>query len=996
LYSGAANFGIKNREIEHYRIFDIIARILRNTISFQTKYVDKHIKEIDNEAKKEYERIYATKNSKLGFKNAPAFSKLFNIINQTLFSLKAEDIVNRAVQRLNSGRKCVITFQNTMESFMQHLADRENTKIIDTDFSTVMKSGLEQTLYYAKYNSKGQKTKTIKVDLDELDDSAKSKYYEILDDIHKISVGISISPIDYIIDGIRKAGFSVAELTGRKSKIQFLENGKGKLVPRKVENITKAANKFNRNEIDCLLINESGATGISLHAKPNDAVNVFPEYFTTDKAFMPNSLEPHNQLKQRVMIVAQPSLDINTEVQMWGRINRTGQLYPPEYDIMSLAVPAEKRLLLILQRKLRSLDANTTSNQKQNESILNNVDFINKYGDDMVNEWLNNNLDIQEALEYPNKIKVWVQKERLYAYHDEFDGRQGSENCSQKTSGRIAIMPVDEQRRFYDDVTNAYVNYVDDLKQKNEYNLEMQNLPLEAKVIYSHKASEGEETNPFNSAYYTNECDVNNLQKAMTKDEIDVAIEDYLDGKTAPGNQKKMLLEMENYFSKKVDSEVKALNENLANEIEKIKLMPSLLKIKKEEGLEKYKNILQLKIEEAQDERNEKITKKTSELNDSKFNLSRIFNKYLTGRMFNYPDLEEYVDANGNKILRAAYAVFMGYTIDFKKSNPYALSNIRMKFACQSGFRKKEIILSSATAKSELDRVTIAAIQSGNGELNYSKWDDYIKENNKAREKRYIITGNVLKAIKDNYGQLISFNYFDGSKSKGILMPKKYIPNFSITTDIIFIEKLLKNITDKSIEYSSDTDFGKENRKRDGISFMKTENNDFLITLGYSAKNAAKYYKDEEIIQFLQHKQFTQQSPNSSWNAILPKENLNDFLKMVQKNHAPKVVLTSSAYEIIKDDIDDYRKKQKELETTIKLIKLEIKHYKLTKYGNVAGLGNIPEKARNKKDKDISECEKMLSDFYQNIDKQQKTKKLSGFDIEKKAMELDIDFSKIL
>jgi len=77
---------------------------------------------------------------------------------------------------------------------------------------------------------------------------------------------------------------------------------------------------------------------------------------------------PKDQVRQRVMIVLQAELDINTEVQKRGRINRTGQIMKPIYDYVTSAIPAEKRLMMMLQKKLKSLDANTTSNQKQDSA----------------------------------------------------------------------------------------------------------------------------------------------------------------------------------------------------------------------------------------------------------------------------------------------------------------------------------------------------------------------------------------------------------------------------------------------------------------------------------------------------------------------------------------------------------------------------------------------------------------------------------------------------
>jgi hypothetical protein len=987
--SGEKQFGIKNREIFHYEIFDKIANILRGCIEFQQTYVDKEIKALDEVAKDRYEKVNSTRNSNLGFKNTPAFSKLFNVINQTLFCLKAEDIALRAIQRLKSGKKVVITFQNTMESFISQLA--EKSKIIDTDFSVVLKNGLNQTLDYReldengkiKTNAQGKPIGYKTLDVQDLSQSAQDKYYQIADEIHKISIGIQISPIDIIKDKIQKSGYSVGELTGRKTQVVYLPKGKGKIAPRKVENVTVLASKFNKNEIDCLLINESGATGISLQAKPNEVVSKVSKN-------IPNSLEPRNEVKQRVMIVAQPSLDISTEVQMWGRINRSGQVYLPEYDIMSLAVPAEKRLLLILQRKLRSLDANTTSNQKQNEKILNNVDFMNKYGDTIVDEWLDSNQFVKETLDYPNYIKFTkkVKGEVVIEYEHEPQG------CSQKTSGRIAIMPVSEQKRFYDEINEKYIDYVQDLKQRGEYDLEMENLPLEAKVIFSHKASEGMETNPFNEAFYITECEVNNLQKPMTNAEIEKAVADYLEDEKPQEKKDKLEKDFTLYIQNRINSEIKARNEWFNEEVQRIKEMPSLLKIKEEEGIAAYKEKLQQKIKEAEVERDEKINKNKTDLTDLKNELLTYFYFFTAGKLYYYPNIIETTDKKGNIIKSGAYCIFLGYKIDYNKSNPYARSNIKMIFACSNGFRKKELVLSTFESKTDL-RSIIETDKSAYSKFSLNNWLELTKESSKAREKRYIITGNILQALKNHKGQLVNFTYADGTSAKGIFMPKNYLPNLNAMVDIIFMEKLLLNMVADS-EYSSDTDFGTEKRINDGITFKKTSSG-FEIILGNSAKNAAKFYKDIDLIEHIENNNFTQTKGGDNWRGTLRTENLTGFLEVLQKKHGIKMSVSASAYQIIKEDIEKARQKQKTLETTGKLIRLEIKHYKLNKYKQVAGLGTTNED--EKLDKIVN---KFWADVKSGKIKSKREKTIQGTDnqivkvLNKKSEKSNIDFSKIV
>ncbi len=160
----------------------------------------------------------------------------------------------------------------------------------------------------------------------------------------------------------------------------------GMVYIRKKENTNDAFRRFNNNEVDVLLINQTGSTGASAHAIPTSKVSA-------------------SEVRQRVMIVLQAELDINTEVQKRGRINRTGQILKPIYDYLTSAIPAEQRLMMMLQKKLKSLDANTSSNQKQSASILDVPDFLNKYGDKVVKEYLMDNPEFNELLDDPLKLK---------------------------------------------------------------------------------------------------------------------------------------------------------------------------------------------------------------------------------------------------------------------------------------------------------------------------------------------------------------------------------------------------------------------------------------------------------------------------------------------------------------------------------------------------------------------------------------------------------------
>src|ERR1035437_3152254 len=272
-----------------------------------------------------------------------------------------------------------------------------------------------------------------------------------MEKIKSASTGITISPIDVVIKKIQDAGYSVAEITGRKFEVQINpKNSQGLVVSRKRINTNDAFREFNNNEVDVLMINQSGSTGASAHA------------IVTPKV-------PASQVKRRVMIVLQAELNINTEVQKRGRINRTGQILKPIYDYVNSSIPAEKRLMMMLQKKLKSLDANTSSNQKQSTKILDVPDFLNKYGDKIVTEYLSENPEINTLLNDPLKL-------------DDTKGedKEGVEDAAHKVSGRVAVLSTKMQSDFYNEIAERYTDYSEYLRQIGEYDLEVEAMNLEA------------------------------------------------------------------------------------------------------------------------------------------------------------------------------------------------------------------------------------------------------------------------------------------------------------------------------------------------------------------------------------------------------------------------------------------------------------------------------------------------------------------------------------
>ena len=189
---------------EHRAIADNITEILRDIIAFQNKFINEQVDELDKIAAAEGKEITIREGtSQAGVDNLPYFSKVFQVINQMLFSLKAQSVAERAIMRLREGKKPVIAFASTMGSFIESIENNKGMPvndgdIINADFTEVLKRGLDGILRYTEKDVDGNPVYK-KFEVSELPPEAQGEYNRIYERIRSASTGITISPIDVII-----------------------------------------------------------------------------------------------------------------------------------------------------------------------------------------------------------------------------------------------------------------------------------------------------------------------------------------------------------------------------------------------------------------------------------------------------------------------------------------------------------------------------------------------------------------------------------------------------------------------------------------------------------------------------------------------------------------------------------------------------------------------------------------------------------------------------
>lgn len=855
-------------EAQHRKTADSITKLLRDIIGFQKNHIDKKVDELDEIAAAEGKEVDLREGtSQAGVDNIPYFSKVFNVINQMLFSIKADAVADRAIERLKEGKKPVIAFASTMGSFIEQMENEKGLAVgdgdlINTDFSEVLRRGLDGVMRYTEKDINGESV-FKRFELAELDEDTRKEYNRILEEINLVSTGISISPIDMIIQKLESAGYTVAEVTGRKFAVQPNAKGnKGLVTSRKKLNTNDAFRLFNNNEVDVLMINQSGSTGASAHAIVTPKVTA-------------------EQVKQRVMIVLQAELDINTEVQKRGRINRTGQILKPIYDYVISAIPAEKRLMMMLQKKLKSLDANTTSNQKQSTKILDVPDFLNKYGDKVVQEYLGENPEINELLGRPLS--------NSHSKKDEDGKEHYVEDAAHRVSGRVAVLSTQMQADFYSDITERYSDYVDYLKQIGEYDLEVEALNLQTETAETSiiKMGKGGES-AFGDDSILEKVRANILKKPFKKSELENLLNETLAGKYPEQHKRILLDDFTNSMADRQEAEAIATNEKYDDLIKDVPNEKKVQKILEKQGQGAYLKAIEARENELNGARKLALEQVSKSYKNKQEYLQRILNFFTIGRKLAYPVITY---DNG---MESVLAVSLGVLIDKKKKNPYAPSAIKVRLAIANS---NKYIALPASFNDDISKIVAASHQIEQPETDeiLTEWDEEIKQKTKDRGIRHMITGNLLQAFgTEQNGKLVSYTTMNGQTKKGILLPEEWQPKEAgkqrVTVPIIKALPLLKSLTNGAMLNASN-----------GIAFFNAGDK-YRVIVPAARSKAGDIYLDKDLLPLLEKGIFEKAA--DKMQAYLPKENVEAFAIILQNKFGVSVQVAPTMLSLIKTNAE--------------------------------------------------------------------------------------------
>lgn len=838
---------IEEEDAVQRKQFDEVSSIFSDIRAFQKDYITPIVQGISEELSEEggYSNLQQG-TSELGVTNTPFASKMYNLVNQLLFSLKADAVANRVIENLKNGFKPVISFTNTMEGFLDE-APKDTPMDKVPNFSATLMRALDSVMRYTETNLKGEKVnKSFTVN--DLSEAGQNRYYEIKSKIEHLSADLPISPMDAIKIKIQNAGYKVGEITGRTLEMVQDENGKYIIQNRKDRDKKSAARDFNNGQLDVLMVNKSGSTGISLHASPK-----------------------FEDQRQRVMVFAQFQSDINDEVQMRGRIDRTGQKFRGKYEYIMSSIPAEQRLQMMFKAKLKSLDANTTSSQKSKFNEMEVVDYLNKYGDEVTWQYMIEHPELSEKLGDPLNMLSESGEE---SNTDDASGAK-KEGCAAKIARYLPFLPVKEQEEVFKEITDAYSVKIQLLNDAGENDLEITTMPLKAKTISKKIWKLGTEPNSGNAFAdntYLEEVEVDVLKKPMKAEEIRSTVKRMTSGENFDDWKEKKIKEMNSLYDEKIESLKKRLSQSAEERAEKAK-KNYIAKSKEarengkneftDEEIEKMSDVV---VEDIMKKANESFIKQRNVIQERRDNILKQVNSFTPMKPLVIPfNLDEAM---------ATIAPSRGMFLGFKFSKDYSPSSSTAVFATLDGRRKVEIPLNQEKAFDSI-RMNTMMQPTFLKDLNVDSWDSHVPT--QTRKKSYVVTGNLLQALVDTKksvnvkGYLVSYSTIEGDTKQGILLSDSFKPE-NLTTSAPISSRLIQ-IQQGETVVSED--------KRVVVERNTGWRTGYALKVPKSKKQGGEFFEDNKLRSLADNKEFT--TRGNYMVADISSDNLPEALDRLSK-----------------------------------------------------------------------------------------------------------------
>lgn len=489
------------RRQRNCELADALSDII-SEMSYLAGDVAKVVTDMNKEFKQEWEAIPEEdrRGARMRASSMNFGSRLYNINRQFLLGIKIEDAVETALNDLANGRKPVIAVENTGESLLRQvisrragiehleaeLAELEEHDNALSEEEKARRDALVLSINDAMRNVTLDEPPQFREMLESMLDrigvikiqgrygdvqriKPESKEYQEAEDRLREKIrafpDLPLTPIDVVKKELQLRGYSVAEVSGRT--VSIAPNAVNPAMwdvnfHAKADAVANVAG-FQNGKYDAIIITRSGSTGISLHA--------------TDRF-------EDSDIRQRNFIVLQKAANIAEFLQWMGRVNRKDQVVPPIITGLESGLPAELRLTMMHNAKLRKLSANTTSNRENANLEGEEFDLLNDVGDQVALEWLAENPDVAEMLD----IKLPSEEDM-----EEVDVARYTQECPyiNKLMGRLMMVSVKKQEEILQNLTERFADKLEELEQRGENPFKVNVFDWKAKIVKAEELQSG-------------------------------------------------------------------------------------------------------------------------------------------------------------------------------------------------------------------------------------------------------------------------------------------------------------------------------------------------------------------------------------------------------------------------------------------------------------------------------------------------------------------------
>ena len=308
-------------------------------------------------------------------------------------------------------------------------------------------------------------------------------------------------------------------------------------------------------------------------------------------------------------------------------------------------------------KKLKSLDANTSGNQKQSTSIIDVPDFLNKYGDAVVAEYLRENPMLNFQIDDP--LKLLTDKPDI-------------QNAAHRVTGKIQILPSEIQEAFHNDIIARYLNLIEYLNSTGTNDLMVTSEDLKAEVKRRKTVIHGQGGySAFADDTVINTAEVNVTKRPFTKSELEIELDKVPDDHVAD-----IKAQMEEGINKHLADQISAVQQQYeeSRAIWHKKIMDKD-KLSGEDKQREY-NLKKNELNERERDRIDGM-KAVAQLNKARFN--DYFDYFESGKGLEIPFTED----DQLDLVRMSKGVFLSFDINMNKPNPWIPSNVMLKFATE-------------------------------------------------------------------------------------------------------------------------------------------------------------------------------------------------------------------------------------------------------------------------------------------------------------------------